>query len=298
MERLNRSNRALLAGLGFSLVLHLGTLLGLGRFPLSGVIWAALAPDPSGLPDPESQIEEALRLGIAESDAVSVNWIGFEEATEHLAPEGPTDQPFLSQNAGAPASPEQAEVPTPADASIEQVALPDLSDINDLFIEFRPLMEELLELAQKGLERSMQQNQPTEASPVEPTVAGGEGSGEEGEPSDRDSDPSAIVGTIDVVPGHPVAAKGLEIKTVRPRWLNLTRMTTRPDNPTVVIQFRRNGKVKSAEFEPGKSTGSEAVDGPLLDAVYAWRASGPALLRLPEGDPAATLEVRMRVILR
>ena len=137
------------------------------------------------------------------------------------------------------------------------------------------------------------------ATPFSPPPSPGQsGAGDPGEQSDRDSDPTALAGTIDVVPGHPAAHKGLEIKTVRPKWLTLTKMTTSPDNPLVIIKFRRNGTVMEADFLNGQGTGFKSVDGPLLDAIYAWRASGEALNRLPATDPDATLEVRIRVILR
>lgn len=312
MTRLNRPNRALLAGMALSLVIHAGTLLIFGRAPLGALLAAAAAAEAAASKaeaakalEPPTPEDDPLRLGIAESDAVTVNWIGFEKPTEHRAPQSTSDQPALAITPGASETP----APTPADAPPEpspQVAeqpqveatpepsvpqakpSPSQAQLDELLNDLAPALQQLLDAAQSAMAAAPRPPPPPSTEP---------GAGDPGEASDRDSDPTALAGTFDVVPGHPAAHKGLEIKTVRPRWLTLTKMTSTPDNPTVIIKFRRNGTVYEADFEAGKSTGFKSVDGPLLDAIYAWRASGKALERLPANDPDATLEVHIRVIM-
>jgi len=298
----NRSNRALIAGLVLSLGIHLATFLGFGWARLGSLDGVALSARDQAQADLAKTLElsedVSVHLGIAESDAVTISWLGFEVPTEHRAPEATTDQAALTRDPGpAEAPPEVTEAPSQAPADAPEArpqspaeAITDRGDeqaFDSLLAEIGPLIEQLTGAA-------------AAISNPPPPSPGSEqaGSGEPGEASDRDSDPTAIAGTIDVVPGHPAARKGLEIKTVRPKWLTLTRMTTSPTNPTIIIHFKRNGTVADAQFEAGKGTGSPSVDGPLLDAVYAWRAKGEALDKLSASDPRASLEVRIRVIMR
>jgi hypothetical protein len=314
MTTLTRSNRALLTGLGLSLAIHLSALLGVGRMPLVSALASAVglpdAPNPADPATPLPAEEVPLVLGIADSDAVTVNWIGFEDPTEHLAAAGPTDQPELSMDPGAAAdpalaaptpespapAPETPANPSPEPGGTDPTQVADVAELDELLANLRPVMDQLLQLASSAL-AGAPPSPPADPQP-QTSSSSDQGAGEPGEASDRESDPTAIIGTIDVRPGHPAAAKGLEIKTVRPNWPNLIRMTARPNNPLVIVKFHRSGQVFEANFEPGETTGSQSVDGPLLDAIYAWRASGEALRRLPTSDPAATLQVRIRVILR
>jgi hypothetical protein len=310
MPALTRSNRALLAGLGLSLVIHAGTLLALGRTSL--VSFTRALPEPNPIESPA--VTDDLRLGIADSDAVTVNWIGVADPTEHLAPESLTDQPALAIDPGesvasgassADPRPEAAvpDAPAPMDLQPREIAAVEPAesvepaetpltpaDLEAVLDTIRPVLSQLLTAAfdlASGMQRA-----PAGPAAAQPSA------GDPGEASDKDSTPTAIAGSINVVPGRPAAAKGLTIKTVRPRWRNATLITSSPDNPTVIIHFLRDGTVHEADFAPGKTTGYPAVDGPLLDAVYAWRAEGVALSRLPAADPTATLEVRINVILR
>ena len=115
--------------------------------------------------------------------------------------------------------------------------------------------------------------------------------------SAKESDPTAFRRPVTVDPGKPVAAQGLDITTVRPRWTLATRLISSPRNPLVRVWFRRDGRVGKASFAPGASTGVEGVDGPLLDAVYRWRAKGKALDELPSDDPEAMAFMEFRVLL-
>lgn len=113
--------------------------------------------------------------------------------------------------------------------------------------------------------------------------------------SDRESDAAAVV----VVPsnklGKPLAAKGLNITTVRPRWSTTTLLTTAPKSPLVQIEFRRDGAVVDAKFVGKQSTGYLEVDDPLLDAIHKWRAKGKQLDQLP---PGRTIILILRIQLR
>lgn len=115
-----------------------------------------------------------------------------------------------------------------------------------------------------------------------------------GNQSDRESDPTSLV---DVPPdqwkrGKPLAARGIEIKTRRPVFPELTRLTSAPANPIVEILFDRTGVPRKARVL--KSSGDPRIDGPVIDSLYRWRASGESLTRLRDGE---TLRIEMRLLL-
>ncbi|MDX2146913.1 MAG: hypothetical protein SFZ23_05275 [Planctomycetota bacterium] len=141
---------------------------------------------------------------------------------------------------------------------------------------------------------------PTPASAPQAVASPGGLGGRPGEQSDADSDATALQETVEVRPGRVAAAKGLKITTVRPRWSITTMATARPKNPEVVITFGRTGRVLKAEFFEGKTTGEPDVDGPLLNAIYQWTATGEALRKLPldqDSAPKRGVKLKMRILL-
>ena len=115
-----------------------------------------------------------------------------------------------------------------------------------------------------------------------------------GDQSDRESDPTSI---IDVPPenwrtGKPLAAEGIEIKTRRPVLTELTRLTSALRNPIVEIRFDRTGIPRQTRIL--QSSGDSRIDGPIMDCLYRWRASGKKLQALPEGE---LFTLRMKILL-
>ncbi len=139
--------------------------------------------------------------------------------------------------------------------------------------------------------------QPATSPSVAPVAGlpGSVGPGQsQGERSDRESDATSIA---DVPPslwknGKPLARKGLEIKTKKPALPILTQLTTRPGNPVCEILFGKDGVPVSCKLL--MSSGYPDVDGPVLDALYRWRAKGSQLDKLA---PGKTLTFRVRFIL-
>ncbi|MFI4897808.1 MAG: hypothetical protein ACIARR_08280 [Phycisphaerales bacterium JB059] len=121
-----------------------------------------------------------------------------------------------------------------------------------------------------------------------------------GQPSDRESVATALREATNLTEwGKPLARKGLEIKTVHPRWSVTTRLTRLPRNPVIMVSFGPDGRVAHAEFVRFKgrvfNSGSRDVDEPLLDSVYKWRASGKPLEAL---GPKDRITFAIRVVLR
>lgn len=114
--------------------------------------------------------------------------------------------------------------------------------------------------------------------------------------SDKQADPVARDKPIEIRPGQPAAAEGLDIVTRKPVFTKLTLMTASPANPTINITFDRMGRVTNVTVT--KSSGREDVDEPIVNAAYQWRARGPKLAQLTEADPKATITIAVTILLR
>ncbi len=116
----------------------------------------------------------------------------------------------------------------------------------------------------------------------------------DGEKSDRESDATSIVDVPQAKwrNGRPLAGKGLNVRTQRPVFDELTTISTGGTNPIVEIEFDKEGVPKNCVIL--QSSGSQLIDQPIIDCLYRWRASGSQLTNLPEGK---TLKYRIRMLL-
>ncbi len=114
-------------------------------------------------------------------------------------------------------------------------------------------------------------------------------------PGDRDSDAFSVTRTGVFRNGRVEAGEGLEIRTVRPQFTLLTRVTAAPGAPRVRVVFGKDGRVKDAKIMRSSGYALE-IDEPVLAAVFNWRASGHALRDLPN-HPGATLRLDLTVVL-
>jgi TonB family protein len=130
-----------------------------------------------------------------------------------------------------------------------------------------------------------------DAEPLEKSGAGGEENAR-GFLSDRDSDAAAIKQAISVNPGKPLAAKGLRIQTVRPKWSTFALATANPNDVVVRMWFDATGRVTKAIII--QSSGREDVDRPILDAVYNWRAAGEQLSTI-KNQPDGRLQLVFKI---
>jgi hypothetical protein len=252
-------------------------------------------------------LPQRVQLGIKRSPAVTLTWIGFERPTPHSAPRSEVEQPALDLSPGGEVPAAHAAA-TPTSDPGQTSPGPGLDGLVQVFsaaADAAVVIPDLLDSLMARLSRALPA-EPESASaaalpaPDDP-VAWMPGTGP-GERSTSEVSPSSRFPVLDVRPGHPAAAEGLDIRTRRPQWTLGTRMTARPVNPLIDIAFGRDGRVREAGFvvEKGvrRDTGYADVDGPLLDAVYRWVASGRALDELDASDPDARLVIRLRVILR
>lgn len=123
-------------------------------------------------------------------------------------------------------------------------------------------------------------------------------SGQNGQKAQREADAAAINPIRKEDLGKPLAAQGLSIRTVRPNFSNVTLATAHPRNPVAQIDFRRNGKPIRVSII--KSSGHEQVDIDIRKALFSWRASGEALLQLPDPedpDSPAFVSIKLEILL-
>ncbi len=166
----------------------------------------------------------------------------------------------------------------------------------------QPIEEPIDQVAEQASEQATQEQ--TSAPPAESASRAVEETpiGTPGVLSEREVVATRIKRAIEVdpyKPNAPVAGKGLEIITVRPRYSSAVRMSAIPKNPIVLIYFNREGKVAKAEFLRDRgveySSGYMGVDEPLLNAIYQWKAKGKQIDEI-EGDDL--IEVSIKIVFR
>lgn len=276
--------------------------------------WMGGAEGATGVTNADLAIEDEdrLDLGIQQSNAVTMTWIGFETPTKHEAPQSEIDQAQLNRAmaSGATVAPENPPAPGEQGTPQDNAAARPVGDWSDLAPQVSMALNtsQVRELLQEMLEQAMLAASANSSAVAE---AGGDqqAEGESGpqeesaeENADRESDAASRRRPVNVEPGKPVAAQGLEIKTARPNWTGFMRATLRPRNPKLDITFGPDGKAKLVRFvvEDGKrqSTGSSDADDVLVNAMYRWTATGVAIDELDASDPEAGVTITMRILLR
>lgn len=115
-----------------------------------------------------------------------------------------------------------------------------------------------------------------------------------GERADTESMPTSTVEVVEKTLGRTLAAQGLQISTVRPRWTITTTLTANPRDVVARVWFRTNGTV--AKVELLQDSGDARVDEPLVSSLYQWRAKGEELQRRgASGKPIPPMAFRIRL---
>ncbi|MBC22693.1 MAG: hypothetical protein CMJ32_02095 [Phycisphaerae bacterium] len=371
----NKDGKYLALGIACSLLIHFAVIL-----PML-ILASASQGDSSTLvqytpeqPEEEEKEdeEEEITLGIDESEAATLTWIGYEQYQEHMAmlaeqeqaamtlenvpaaevvgpsTQAPAQATRMDQGrpltqaqsaAEAPDQPQEQEEPTnggatkpalklppqavePTDPDVRKV-LPGTSEPAPASTNDGKTEDTSEEAPEEATEPEPAKKQPVEktdtpsppadpgdapsdqpeqpAPPQEPEAEPNEGAPKEappaeGDPSEREADPTSIV---DVPPslwrnGRPLAAHGLTLMTRRPRFTELTQITTTPTDPVCRIEFRSNGTVSSAKII--QSSGyTRLIDEPVLDSLYNWTARGDQLRTLGPNQ-VVRITIRIRLI--
>ncbi|MEL6498510.1 MAG: hypothetical protein AAGJ54_02005 [Planctomycetota bacterium] len=277
------------AALVVSVVLHVGVFAvvlgpGAGETGLEHV-----------LPDAR---ESEVTPGIAESDAVTVSWIGFAESTPHAAPEAETEQAEVSPNAGEASR----QIVDAAQRAAEEATRTATEAAEALRERVSPLLERGTVIAEALRDQAIVAARRQEAEEAAERAAearaardAAEGS-QDAIPDERDAVATATEPELVYVAGQPLARQGLEIATVRPRFDAATRvleLRAARRQPVVAISFGRDGTVSDVSFVGG-GTGIRSIDEPIKTAAFRWTARGSDLESLPAGDPDASVTVRIR----
>ncbi|MBB48657.1 MAG: hypothetical protein CMJ33_08970 [Phycisphaerae bacterium] len=328
-----RDTWILLAGLIFSIIFHLTFLLPLvvdvsQQGDRDRLIELASAIEPPALDaDPEEPV-----LGIDESMAKTMNWIGYEDYEEHLARLSENDQAAFDTNdsagGGAPPStpmnradsppedrptgkpqpaPSTVRAPNPEAQKESLTPRADRAEQAATTGKNAPDKDPDAEAAEQDdapppqPEDSPEPSEPKPPAPEPkpgPQPGPGSGDGDPGDAptsADKESDATSV---IDVprelwTRGRPLAAQGVELQTRRPVLDTLTQLSARFGNPLVQINFARNGRPTGARIL--QSSGDVRLDEPILDSLYRWRAKGKKLQELKDGG---TFDVTLRILLR
>lgn len=263
--------------------------------PLIAAPTPELPPTPFEEPAPSSPVTDAQQPTDAPAGLPAA-----QPTSEPTSAPEPFEEPPPEERAPRPESDERAPAPeaTPEDFTpLVIVPVPEPAAL----VPESPPAEEAPQSVSRPDEAPVGLPPPPSAPATPPAAAPGGVVDEQfpGEISDRESEATAIREALVVEPGKPVAGKGLQVKTIRPRWSHFTLLTATPRDAVVRVSFNRFGKVEDVEFL--QDTGRPDVDRPLLDAVYNWTASGKELEKLAppiEGKPVETVKLVFRLILR
>jgi pyruvate/2-oxoglutarate dehydrogenase complex dihydrolipoamide acyltransferase (E2) component len=241
--------------------------------------------------DPDRKIQA---LGIAHSNALTINWLGFEKPTWHQAPKADIEQSFFAREPApqTPPSPQPSSQPTPASPTNSSTAQAAPVDLRALLAQLRQSVDGVRTSLSAQLQQLALQMPPSPAqqSPASTPLPPG------ATPSEKESTPTALREPILVRPGQVLSAQGLEIITVKPEFTYSTKLLTKPNNMVVRIRFGREGEVIEAIMLT--TSGVTTVDEPVMNAVYRWRASGVALKKIPATPPGSGIEVDFRIDVR
>jgi len=257
-----------------SVLLHAGGLVALGGDWLN----TGSAPPPVS--------RDRVPLGIRDSNAATITWIGFEAPTEHQARESTVEQAAQTAGGGTPGAPgairelvtKQAESTTRAAAAALDAVVRALQEVDLTIAEDAPA------------ERV--EPQPAEASRGAPQQA--EPAPKPGD-AEREADAVSLEKPVKIQWGKPIAAEGLEILTTRkgPDFSAYTSVTARPKPLFVEISFGPEGPQQVTRVEKIGSSGNPDIDRPYINVIYRWRARGERIEALGPGE---VVKVRLRII--
>lgn len=307
MNRADPSKTVLFAGFFVSAFVHISIwgiasgFIKIGRE--SSRRPAEATPQAHAQPKPEPRIH----LGIDQSKAYTLTWLGYSEATEHAGDVSTVEQSAMTPSPGSVSAPVPAP-PTPAPRLSQPAAPSVVLQSNQLQESAQALVgvgkrlnQAIRSAAKSEVVPPTPPSPPSPSQPKQTTAASPSQSGTPGLPSDKESVASAVRKAPKVVLGQVLASEGLDIQTKSPKWGITTMQTRRPANPTVQITFGSDGKVVRAGFVTdglrSYATGFDDVDEPLLSAIYTWTARGKHLAELTSKDPNGEVTILITIIL-
>ena len=231
----------------------------------------ASPPDASHLETPRLEQLEIV-LGIEESQASTLTWIGYDNYEKHLARLAQVEQASMQLK-------QRAVKSKPKDISFQ---------FNTLAITTAPIVDGATKLlgALRDLQISFGSKYPPSMS-IKTQIQ--EQTAEKeilqvAEPSELESDPTSIV----EVPreswktGRPIAAEGIILRPRRPSFTAYQSVTNAPRGLTALLVIDHRGRPVDVEVISG--TGSASIDRSLVASLYRWRAAGDKINALAEEE--------------
>lgn len=302
----------ILLAIAVSLIIHASAAFVIAREPLRHIPPALQDLAQPDEPDPQ----DPWRLGIDQAaPRTAIAWIGYDTYRAMNAPKSTIQQAAQTRQAPteAPAQ-ELAEAPTspapplPDAAQVRQAALGVAQAVDQAAEALDQATAQMLDLARSlagtlalpiaAASATWAPTAEPQAHPQQPSpsVQATAVAPDQGPLAERESDPSTTLPDIDADDlGQPIAAQGIIIETIRPRFSHYIRLTADPKNPLVRIHFDRGGRVRWVELV--ESSGYQAVDEPIKAAVYRWRAKGAALETIQAEKPDQVLIITLRILL-
>ena len=239
----------------------------------------ASPPDASHLETPRIEQLEIV-LGIEESQASTLTWIGYDNYEKHLARLAQVEQASMQLK-------QRAVKSKPKDISFQ---------FNTLAITTAPIVDGATKLlgALRDLQISFGSKYPPSMS-IKTQIQ--EQTAEKeilqvAEPSELESDPTSIV----EVPreswktGRPIAAEGIILRPRRPSFTAYQSVTNAPRGLTALLVIDHRGRPVDVEVISG--TGSASIDRSLVASLYRWRAAGDKINALAEEE---TLKITIHI---
>ncbi len=265
---LHRNATPLSIALVASLVIHLTVI----PFLTTTGFASPFAPphDASHLETPLLEKPEVV-LGIDQSEASTLTWIGHEHYQKHLARLAQVEQAAM-----------QIEQPSPQPTTPELVPEQANKTSKNFLEEFTRTTAPITDAATKLID-ALRDLQFSFASPTPPPSVRPTPSQEQvvvtkpkpvAEPSDLESDAASIV----EVPrenwktGRPIAAEGIILRPRRPSFTAHQSVTNAPGGLTALLVIDQRGRPIDVKVLRG--TGSSSIDRSLVASLYRWRAAG------------------------
>ncbi|MBC8203445.1 MAG: energy transducer TonB [Planctomycetes bacterium] len=236
--------------------------------------------DASHLETPPLEKPEIV-LGIDQSEASTLTWIGYEQYQKHLARLADVEQAAMQLEQPSPKPAAQEVVLEQPQKNIKKI----LDDLSETIAPVTDAATKLID-ALRGLQFSF-------ASPTPPPTVQPSHSREQvveanpkpvSEFSDLESDPTSIV----EVPrenwktGRPIAAEGIILRPRRPSFTAHQSVTNAPNGLTAVLVIDNRGRPIDVEII--RSTGSSSIDRSLVASLYRWRAAGEKIDAVLENE--------------
>lgn len=146
-------------------------------------------------------------------------------------------------------------------------------------------------------ESTPEKSSPSESTAATPPTPGGSNRSRPGELSTKESTAFTVKRMQDYKPGRTLAPEGIDVTTVDPEIAIVSSISGQLRNPVIELRFGPDGKVKSATFKDGQTSGRQDWDDPIMHAMHRWTIGGKKFKQLLAENPAREVVMTVRMLL-